>query len=238
MAELLECSGLAVRYGAVEAVRDVGFAVGEGEIVALLGANGAGKSSTLNALAGLVPLHAGRVRLRGRDAAGLPAERLPYLGMALVPEGRRVFAGLSVEKNLVLGAYALRDAGAAARAWERAYDLFPVLYERRGQYAGTLSGGEQQMLALARALMSLPSLLLLDEPSLGLAPQIAERIFALIERLSGQGIAIVLVEQNAHRALEIAHRAHLMASGRIVASGDPRRLRRDGVLGAAFLGEA
>ena len=237
MAELLNCSGLAVRYGAVEAVREVGFTIEEGEIVALLGANGAGKSSTLNALVGLVPIAAGEICFRGKDISGLPVERLPALGLMLVPEGRRVFSSLSVEKNLVLGAYTLRDSDALAQAWERVYDLFPILYQRREQYAGTLSGGEQQMLALARALMSMPSLLLLDEPSLGLAPRIVDQIFALIEKLSGQGITVVLVEQNIERALEIANRAYLMASGRIIASGPPRQLKQEGALQQAFLGE-
>lgn len=237
MVELLTCSGLTVNYGAVEAVRNVEFVIAKGEITALLGANGAGKSSTLNALVGLAPRLAGDISFRGKDIARLPMERLNSLGLTLVPEGRRIFASLSVKKNLVLGGYSLRDANILAQAWERVYDLFPILYERRHQYAGTLSGGEQQMLALARALMSMPLLLLLDEPSLGLAPEIVDQIFALIVNLSRQGITIALVEQNVERSLEIADRAYLMASGCIVASGTPKQLEWKGALEQAYLGK-
>lgn len=233
---LLAVEALEVRYGAVEAVRGIGFEVAEGEIVTLLGANGAGKSSTLNALVGLVPAAAGRVVFDGVDITRQPPERLTPLGMTLSPEGRRIFGALTVEENLRMGAYSLREKAEIARGWERVYDLFPILHERRQQYAGTLSGGQQQMLALGRALMSNPRLLLLDEPSLGLAPRIVEQIFELIGLLRDQGVTLVLVEQNVAMALEVADRGHVLAGGRIVASGSAAELARTDQLHAAYLG--
>uniref|UniRef100_UPI003D143809 ABC transporter ATP-binding protein n=1 Tax=Roseibium sp. TaxID=1936156 RepID=UPI003D143809 len=205
---LLAVDSLKVNYGAVEAVRGIDFQIDQGEIVTLLGANGAGKSSTLNALVGLVPVASGRVVFDGTDVTDHAPERLAPLGMTLSPEGRRVFATLSVEENLRMGAYAIGNRIEIKAAWERVYDLFPILRERREQYAGTLSGGQQQMLAVGRALMSNPRLLLLDEPSLGLAPKIVEQIFELIGVLRGQGVTLVVVEQNVSMALEIADRGY------------------------------
>lgn len=233
----LKVSGLRVHYGTVEAVRDVSFEVGQGEIVALLGANGAGKSSTLNAMVGLVPVLSGQIHYDGEDIRTVPTEFRVQRGIALVPEGRRVFAGLSVLENLRLGAYS-RRGGRAARidAYEQTFALFPILRERQQQLAGTLSGGQQQMLAIARALMSQPRLLLLDEPSLGLAPQIVETIFELISTLREQGITILLVEQNVAMSLDIVNRAYLMASGQIVATGTAEELKSSNIIEQSYLG--
>src|SRR6056297_1936327 len=208
---LLRVSGLQVRYGAVEAVRGVDFEINEGEIVTLLGANGAGKSSTLNALVGLVPVAGGRVVFDGEDITDHAPERLAPMGMTLSPEGRRVFGTLTVEENLRMGAYGITDKAATRAAWERVFDLFPILHERRAQFAGTLSGGQQQMLAVGRALMSGPRLLLLDEPSLGLAPKIVEQVFDLIALLRDQGVTLVVVEQNVGMALEVADRGYVLS---------------------------
>ncbi len=238
MTPLLDVGSLTVRYGAVEAVRGVDIAVGEGEIVALLGANGAGKSSTMNAVTGLAAAASGRVAFTGKDITGLPSESLVSMGLTLVPEGRRVFGTLSVADNLMMGAYSIADPAQIAIAYERVYELFPILKERRRQFAGTLSGGQQQMLAVARALMSDPKLLLLDEPSLGLAPRIVEQVFELIEQLRGQGVALLLVEQNAAMALEISDRGYVMAGGRIVAEGTASDLSRSTALADAYLGTA
>lgn len=235
---LLSVNQLQVRYGAVEAVRGIDFAAQEGEIVALLGANGAGKSSTMNAVVGLVPAAAGSIGFEGRDITRMPPEQLVRQGLTLVPEGRRVFAHLSVEENLRMGAYSVRDTGAVARGYERVYELFPILRDRRTQFAGTLSGGQQQMLAIGRALMSDPRLLLLDEPSLGLAPLIVEQVFSLIARLRDQGVTIILVEQNVAMSLDIADRAYVMAQGRVVTHGPVAELRRSGVIEDAYMGAA
>ena len=233
---LLSVNSLQVRYGAVEAVRGIDFEIKEGEIVTLLGANGAGKSSTLNALVGLVPVAAGRVVFDGTDVTDFAPERLAPIGMTLSPEGRRVFGTLTVEENLRMGAYGMRDKAAIAQGWDRVYDLFPILRERRQQYAGTLSGGQQQMLAVGRALMSNPRLLLLDEPSLGLAPKIVEQIFDLIRVLRDQGVTLVVVEQNVSMALEVADRGYVLSSGRIVASGPAADLAQADRLQSAYLG--
>ncbi|SNT76745.1 ABC transporter ATP-binding protein [Paracoccus seriniphilus] len=233
---LLSVNSLQIRYGAVEAVRGIDFEINQGEIVALLGANGAGKSSTLNALVGLVPVTTGRISFDGTDITDFVPERLAPMGMTLSPEGRRVFGTLSVEENLRMGAYAIRSRDAISEAWQRVYELFPILYERRQQYAGTLSGGQQQMLAVGRALMSNPRLLLLDEPSLGLAPKIVEQIFDLIGVLRDQGVTLVVVEQNVGMALEIADRGYVMSGGRIVSSGSAAELSQAGRLQAAYLG--
>jgi len=238
MAPRLHLQDVRVRYGAVEAVRGIGITIEAGEIVALLGANGAGKSSTMNAVAGLVPVATGQVLFDGTDITRLPAEALSVLGLTLTPEGRRVFGTLSVQDNLAMGAYAVTERQATAKAYERVFDLFPILKERRRQFAGTLSGGEQQMLAIGRALMCAPRLLLLDEPSLGLAPRIVEQVFALIRSLRDQGVTVFIVEQNVAQALEIADRAYMMASGRIVAEGPASRMQAEGALETVFLGDA
>jgi branched-chain amino acid transport system ATP-binding protein len=237
-AVLLSVEGLTVRYGAIEAVRGVGLAVRDGEIATLLGANGAGKSSILNAIMGLVPVSGGRVVLEGNDVAGQTPERIVRRGMTLTPEGRHVFANLTVAENLALGAASRRDRAEVAQTRADMFDLFPVLAERRDQMAGTLSGGEQQMLAIARSLMSRPRILLLDEPSLGLAPQIVDTIFELIAGLRERGITILLVEQNVDLALEIADRGYVMASGEIVMSDTAAELRRSGGVERAYMGVA
>ena len=235
-APLLEARGLEVRYGPVAAVRGVDFTVDAGEIVVLLGANGAGKSSTLNALAGLVPTAGGEVRLGGDPVTGRPTEELVRRGLTLSPEGRRVFGTLTVAENLLLGGYALAGRGAREATEARVLGLFPILAERRAQYASTLSGGQQQMLAVARALMSRPRILLLDEPSLGLAPRIVEQVFELIATLRDAGTTVLLVEQNAALSLEIADRGYLLAGGRIAAAGTAAELARSDALEAAYLG--
>ena len=235
MAPLLQATGLEVHYGPVEAVRGVDFEIGEGEIVVFLGANGAGKSSTLNALVGLVPVQAGTVQFAGSDITKARAETVTPAGLTLVPEGRRVFGTLSVAENLLMGAYGIRDKAQVAAAWDRVYSLFPILHERRGQFAGTLSGGQQQMLAIGRALMSNPKLLLLDEPSLGLAPKIVEQVFDLIVTLRDQGVTLGVVEQNAMQSLAIADRGYIFAGGRIVGSGSAQDLGESSLLSGAYL---
>ena len=235
---LLSVTGLNVRYGAVDAVRGVDLSVGQGELVALLGANGAGKSSTLNAIVGLIPTASGRVDFLGRDITRLPTEMLVRKGITLSPEGRRVFASLTVAENLLLGAYVRADRSALSGTYAWVFELFPILRERRDQLAGTLSGGEQQMLAIGRALMIKPKLLLLDEPSLGLAPRIVEIIFELIATLHGQGITILLVEQNVAMSLDIIDRGYVMASGRIVAAGTAAELGSSHIVEQAYLGAA
>ena len=233
---MLEVRGLEVRHGPIVAAVDVSLNVGRGEIVALLGANGAGKSSVLNAVAGLVPAAAGDVSLAGASIARRAPEGIVRRGVALAPEGRRVFPRLSVEQNLRLGAAIVKDASEREEARERVLDLFPILRERLGQSAGTLSGGQQQMLAIGRALMSRPRLLLLDEPSLGLAPIIVGQIFDLLARLRDDGVTILLVEQNVRRSLEIADRAYILVNGRIESEGDAATFLERGNLEAAYLG--
>jgi len=232
---LLEVRGLQVHYGGIRAVRGIDFDVGEGELVCLIGANGAGKSSTLRAICGLVA-RSGRVRYRGEDLAGVPTFELPRRGLVMVPEGRGIFPRLTVEENLAMGAYARDDAGIASDL-ERQYAMFPRLAERRRQTAGTLSGGEQQMLAIARALMARPKLLLLDEPSMGLAPMLVARIFEIVKEIAAQGVTMLLVEQNARLALEISHRGYVMESGAIALSGEARALLADSRVREAYLGE-
>lgn len=236
MTALLSIAELGIRYGAIEAVRGVSLDIRESEIVTLLGANGAGKSSVLNGVMGLVSGSSGSIRFREREIRGLPPERIVGMGMTLCPEGRRVFANLTVGENLTIGAASRRDRQAVSAARQEMLALFPVLAERESQLAGTLSGGEQQMLAIARAMMSAPGLLLLDEPSLGLAPQIVETIFELIVELRNRGVTILLVEQNVELALEIADRGYVLASGRIVLAGDAVELRQAGNLEQAYLG--
>jgi branched-chain amino acid transport system ATP-binding protein len=231
----LEVADLAVAYGAVTAVHGVSFTVAPGEIVALLGANGAGKSSTLKAVAGLLRPARGQILYGGRPIAGLTADRVVARGISLCPEGRQVFGVMTVEDNLLLGAY-LRPQSAAARM-QAAFDLFPVLRERRHALAGTLSGGEQQMLAMARALMAEPSLLLLDEPSLGLAPILAERVVETVRRIRDGGTAVLLVEQNAGLALDVADRGLVLETGRIALAGPADELARNPYVRSAYLGE-
>ena len=243
---LLQLQHLQVSYGGIRAVRDVSLQVAEGELVALIGANGAGKSSTLKAVAGLLaPAALGRdtasaVLLNGEPVAGLPAHVLAARGLALVPEGRGVFGQLTVEENLAMGAY-LRSADATQREAivadrDDIYRRFPRLLERARQSAGTLSGGEQQMLAMGRALMARPRLLLLDEPSMGLSPKVAQQILELVQSVVASGVTVLLVEQNAHAALAIARRAYVMESGQITLSGDARELAANPRVQAAYLG--
>ena len=227
-----------MRYGAIQAVNNAALYVAAGEIVTLLGANGAGKSSLLNACMGLVPLTGGEIHFDGVKVSGTRTEHIVRRGMTLTPEGRRVFPGLSVEENLAIGAAAspeLRQGSTARR--EQMFALFPRLKERQRQLAGTLSGGEQQMLAIARSLMSNPRLLLLDEPSLGLAPNIVDQIFDIVTGLRQSGVTILLVEQNAELGLEIADRGYVLAGGRIVLAGTPAELRAAG-LERVYLGAA
>lgn len=233
---LLEASGLSVRYGVIEAVRDVSITVDEGEIVTLLGANGAGKSSTLSALVGLVPAAAGTVLLGDQPITGWPTERIVKSGMTMTPEGRRVFPSLTIEENLTLGAAVLADRGTESRLKSEVMALFPILAERRHQLAGTLSGGQQQQMAIARSLMSDPRLLLLDEPSLGLAPQVVDDIFELIADLKTRGLTILLVEQNVSLALDVADRGYVLTNGAITMSGSADELRDSEEVERAYLG--
>ena len=227
---LLEVEDLRVRYGAVEAVHGVSFAVNAGEVTTLIGANGAGKSSTLAALSGLVPA-GGRIRFDGRDIAGAPPHAIVRAGIVQVPEGREILAQMTVEENLLMG---LR--GRARSDLDYAYERFPILGERRALLAGSLSGGEQQMLAIARALLARPRLLLLDEPSLGLAPLIVKRVFDTLADLRRQGITMLLVEQNALRALRLADRAYVMELGKLVMRGTGQELLRDEGVARTYLG--
>jgi branched-chain amino acid transport system ATP-binding protein len=236
MADLLVVEELVVHYGPITAVRSVSLRVQQGEIVALLGANGAGKSSFLNAVAGLVPISGGRVLFRDELVSRLPPERIVARGLSLTPEGRRVFPRLSVDVNLRLGAAIQRDREKRRATRERVLDLFPVLSDRLDQDAGTLSGGEQQMLAIGRSLMANPSLLMLDEPSLGLAPLIVDRIFELMGRLRDEGTTLLLVEQNVDRALLVADRAYVLKSGEVEAEGPADELRRSADIERAYLG--
>ena len=235
-AALLEVSNLTVTYGAVEAVRGVDLTVAKGEIVTLLGANGAGKSSILNALVGMAPRKAQALRFRGQSIATLPTEMIVRQGMTLVPEGRRIFPTLTVAEHLLLGGAKHAARGSLAETEADMLALFPILRERLHQKAGSLSGGEQQMLAIARALMSSPDLLLLDEPSLGLAPQVVDRIFALISDLRDRGLTILLVEQNVALALEIADRGYVLVNGRIEITGSAADLAASPEIRDAYLG--
>jgi branched-chain amino acid transport system ATP-binding protein len=236
-APLLAVSGLEVAYGGIRAVKGIDFAVGAGELVTLIGANGAGKTTTLKALAGLLRPVAGSVRYNTKDVTAEAPHRRVEAGMALVPEGRGVFPRLSVDENLTMGAYSRRDPVTARTDRERMFALFPRLAERRAQLAGTLSGGEQQMLAIARALMGRPRLLLLDEPSMGLAPLMVQKIFETILTIAREGVTLLLVEQNARLALEVSQRGYVMESGRITLSGTARDLAADPQVRRAYLGE-
>ena len=233
---MLSVEALRIRYGEVEAVRRVDLAVGRGEIIALVGANGAGKSSTLGAIAGLVPAAGGKVMLDGADVTGRAPEAIARLGVALVPEGRRIFSSLTVAENLRLGGAVHLTAAAARTREEEMLDLFPILRRYHQIKGGNLSGGEQQMLAIARALMSKPKLILLDEPSLGLAPQIIDTVFDLIVELRRNGLTVLLVEQNVALALEIADRATVLANGEVALSGTAKELASSDLVRRAYLG--
>ena len=233
---LLEVRDLNVYYGAIHALQGISFTVGEGEIVTLIGANGAGKSTTLRTISGLLRPRRGNIAFRGRDITLTPAEQIVALGIGQVPEGRKIFAPLTVQENLEMGAYTRRDPAEIARSLDRVFASFPRLCERLHQLGGTLSGGEQQMLATARGLMSQPTLLLLDEPSMGLSPILVQEIFRIIQAINAQGTSILLVEQNALMALNIAHRAYVLETGRIVLEGTAKALREDPRVKAAYLG--
>ena len=234
---LLDIRGLTVAYGGIEAVRGVDLRVEEGELVALIGANGAGKTTTLKALAGLLRPVAGSVRYKSEDVTGLASHVLIRKGVALVPEGRGVFSRLTVEENLAMGAYIRNDRGAVRDDLDRVLELFPRLGERRAQVAGTLSGGEQQMLAIGRAMMSRPRLLLLDEPSMGLAPLMVRKIFEVIQSIAAQGVTILLVEQNALLALQAATRGYVMESGAITLEDSGPALLASPQVRQAYLGQ-
>jgi branched-chain amino acid transport system ATP-binding protein len=233
---MLEIKGLNVHYGAIHALQGVDVAVEPGQIVTLIGCNGAGKSTTLRAISGLVRPSGGSIRFEGRSIGGLPPHEIVRLGIVHAPEGRGIFANMTVQENLELGAFARSDRAGIARDRERALELFPRLRERLRQSAGTLSGGEQQMLAIARALLARPRLLLLDEPSLGLAPQVVRTIFSIIREINRAGTTILLVEQNAHMALAIAQVGYVLEVGRIKMSGEARRLENDDEVRKAYLG--
>jgi branched-chain amino acid transport system ATP-binding protein len=234
---LLAIEKLQVAYGGIRAVKGIDLEVNAGELVCLIGANGAGKTTTLRAITGIVRAAAGAVRYDGVDITRLKPHEIARRGLALVPEGRGVFAQLTIEENLAMGAYARNDARAVADDEERAFGLFPRLKERRKQTAGTLSGGEQQMLAMARALMSRPRLLLLDEPSMGLAPLMVEKIFDVVRTIAAEGVTMLLVEQNARLALEVANRGYVLEGGLVTLTGEGRSLLHDPRIREAYLGE-
>jgi branched-chain amino acid transport system ATP-binding protein len=237
MTALLEVEDLRVAYGKIEAVKGISFTVEEGQIVTLIGTNGAGKTTTLRTLSGLLKPVGGRVTFNGKVLTRVPAHKIVSLGLAHSPEGRHIFPRLTIEQNLQLGAYLRKDATGIAADIQRAYDLFPILGERRKQAAGTLSGGEQQMLAMGRALMSQPKLLMLDEPSMGLSPIMMQKIMSTIVELKSQGTTILLVEQNAQAALSLADQAHVMEIGTIKLSGSGQDLLHDESVRKTYLGE-
>ncbi len=234
---LLELEDVRVHYGKVEALKGVSVTVDEGEIVTLIGANGAGKTTTLKTISGVRPVTSGRITFDGTDITGLAPHKLVEMGISQAPEGRGIFPGMSVEENLDMGAYGRRNKD-TAQDLERVFELFPRLLERRNQAGGTLSGGEQQMLAIGRALMARPTVLLLDEPSMGLAPMLVAQIFSIITEINAQGTTILLVEQNAMQALQRAHRAYVLEVGRVVRSADAAELLDDESVVAAYLGGA
>ncbi len=236
-AALLSVRQAEVAYGGIQAVKGVSLEVRAGELVSLIGSNGAGKTTTMKAITGLLPLVGGQIELMGRDIRGLGPWDLVQQGLAMVPEGRGVFTRMTIVENLQMGAYIRRDAARVADDIERVFATFPRLKERRDQLAGTLSGGEQQMLAMGRALMSRPKILLLDEPSMGLSPLMVDKIFEVVQEVSAQGVTVLLVEQNASRALHIADRAYVMESGLITLSGAAGDLLHDPKVREAYLGE-
>jgi branched-chain amino acid transport system ATP-binding protein len=234
---MLTLENVSVSYGAIEALTDITMRVEQGEVVTLIGANGAGKTTTLRTITGLLEPKEGRVTYEGKDISGMATHKLVPMGIAMSPEGRGVFANLSVRENLDMGAYIRKDKKGISDDMERAFTLFPRLKEREKQKAGTLSGGEQQMLAMGRAMMSRPRLLLLDEPSLGLAPLLVHTIFEAIDEIRAEGTTILLVEQNANAALHHSDRAYVMETGRIVMEGDSKQLAQDPRVKEAYLGE-
>jgi branched-chain amino acid transport system ATP-binding protein len=233
---VLQVENLNVYYGAIHALQGISFSVEKGEIVTLIGANGAGKSTTLRTISGLLRPRTGSVNLEGVDITTVPAEKIVRMGISHVPEGRKIFAPLSVRENLMMGAFTRTDVSGIQQTLERVYKSFPRLRERETQYGGTLSGGEQQMLATARGLMSQPSLLLMDEPSMGLSPILVEEIFRIIVEINQMGTSILLVEQNAQMALSVAHRAYVLETGRIVLSGTAREIAENPQVKSAYLG--
>jgi branched-chain amino acid transport system ATP-binding protein len=235
---MLELEDLRAGYGNIEALHGISLSVGEGEIVTLIGANGAGKTTTLMTISGCVRARTGAIRFRGRDISGLPPHEIVALGLVQSPEGRKIFPRLTVAENLEMGAFTRRDADGIAADQNRVFELFPILGERRRQPGGTLSGGEQQMLAIARALMARPKLLLLDEPSLGLAPLVVSRIFEVIRELNREGATILLVEQNAQMALKAAHRGYVLETGTIAMADAADKLLADPRVRSAYLGDA
>jgi branched-chain amino acid transport system ATP-binding protein len=234
---MLKVENISVNYGAIQALRNVSFDISKGEIVALIGANGAGKTTILNSISNIVPSVSGKILLEGKEISKLPPHDIVKLGISQVPEGRRVFAKMSVLENLEMGAYTRNDKKEIAADIEKIFQRFPRLNERKKQAAKTLSGGEQQMLAMGRALMSRPKLLLLDEPSMGLAPMLVEQIFQIIEEINATGTTILLVEQNANMALSIAHRAYVLETGEVVLQGDAKELASNPEVRKAYLGE-
>jgi len=235
---MLELEDLRAGYGNIEALHGISLSVGEGEIVTLIGANGAGKTTTLMTISGCVRARTGAIRFRGRDISGLPPHEIVALGLVQSPEGRKIFPRLTVAENLEMGAFTRRDPDGIAADQKRVFELFPILGERRRQPGGTLSGGEQQMLAIARALMARPKLLLLDEPSLGLAPLVVSRIFEVIRELNREGATILLVEQNAQMALKAAHRGYVLETGTIAMADAADKLLADPRVRSAYLGDA
>lgn len=234
---MLEIKDLEVYYGMIQAIKGISFEVKEGEVIALIGANGAGKTTTLHAVTGLIPAKAGKILFEGKDITKVPGYKIVSMGMAHVPEGRRVFAQLSVYQNLKMGAYTRKDKAEVEQSLQMVYKRFPRLEERKNQMAGTLSGGEQQMLAMGRALMSHPKIILMDEPSMGLSPIFVNEIFDIIREVSAGGTTVLLVEQNAKKALEIADRAYVLETGTIQLQGDAKELMNNDAVKKAYLGE-
>lgn len=234
---ILEVKDLEVYYGVIQAIRGISFEVNQGEIIALIGANGAGKTTTLQTITGLIPSKSGKIFYEGKDITKIPGHKLVSMGIAHVPEGRRVFASLSVLQNLKLGAYTRGDKKELEDTLQMIYKRFPRLEERKNQMAGTLSGGEQQMLAMGRALMSHPKLIVLDEPSMGLSPIYVNEIFDIIQKINEDGVTVLLVEQNAKKALSIANRAYVLETGSIALSGDAAKLMNDDSVKKAYLSE-
>lgn len=234
---MLEVKDLQVYYGMIQAIKGISFEVNQGEIIALIGANGAGKTTILHTVTGLIAPKAGQILFEGQDITKTPAHKIVSMGMAHVPEGRRVFAQLSVYDNLKMGAYTRKDKNEIEESLEMVYKRFPRLEERKNQMAGTLSGGEQQMLAMGRALMSKPKIILMDEPSMGLSPIFVNEIFDIIQEVSAGGTTVLLVEQNAKKALSIADRAYVLETGNIILDGDAKVLMNDDSIKKAYLGE-
>ncbi len=234
---MLEVKDLQVYYGVIQAIKGISFKVNEGEIIALIGANGAGKTTILHTVTGLISPKQGEIVYDGADLTKIPAHKIVSMGLAHVPEGRRVFSQLSVYENLLMGAFTRNDKGETMDTLQQVFKRFPRLEERRNQMAGTLSGGEQQMLAMGRALMSKPRIILMDEPSMGLSPILVEEVFDIIQSINKSGTTVLLVEQNAKKALSIAHRAYVLETGNIVLEGDAKKLMNDESVKKAYLGE-